>query len=128
MKFEGEFLTPEQIPQAVGYRIVVAPIKIEAQTSGGIILPSDVKKLEETSRFIVKVLSVGPVAFKHDKFKPHTNAEPIASCKVGDIISIGSYAGSEVPMISPDNTPFKLKVINDDEVDTLITDAGALNV
>lgn len=128
MNFEGEFLTPEQIPKAVAYKLIVAPIKIETKTSGGIILTNDVKKLEETSRFIVKVVSIGPLAFKHAKFKPHPEAKPVASCKVGDVITIGSYTGSSVPMVNPDGSPFYLKVINDDEIDTVINDGSVLNV
>lgn len=128
MTFEGEFLTKEQIPEALNYTLVLAPIKIEERTSGGILLTTDTKKLEETTRFVCKVLSIGPLAFRHDKFKPHPNAEPIRACEVGDIITISSYAGSKIPMIDPEGRPFSLKVINDDEVLTRIHDGSVLNV
>lgn len=129
IRFEGDNLTPEQIPQATGWHIVIAPIKIEEKTSGGIIITTDDQKMAETTRFVSKVLAVGPLAYKHDKFKAHPDeVNPQPWCGIGDIITTSSYTGSNIPMIDESGSYF-LKIINDDEVLTNVTNCtGNLNV
>lgn len=127
--YEGETISPEKLPKAVGWRIIIAPVKIQEQTAGGILLTTDTQKLAETTRFIGKVISMGPLCYKHEKFKHHPSQDtPQPWCKVGDVVSVSSYAGSKIPMKHEDGEEFSLKIINDDEVLSVITDLHYLNI
>jgi len=127
IRFDGDELTSEQIPDPTGYRIILAPISVEQQTAGSIILTRDTQKTAETTRFIAKVLKLGPLSYKHDKFKVHPDPSAIPWCKVGDIVSIGQYTGSQLPCKTANGTPYILKVVNDDEIVTVINDVGILD-
>lgn len=126
--FEGDTLSQEQIPTPTGWRIVLGPIRINNISSGGVIMSSDNVKEDETQRFIAKVLKMGPLCYRSDKFKEHPNAQATAWCKVGDIVSIGQYTGSTLPCIDEDGRPYKLKVVNDDEINCVVEDASILDI
>lgn len=132
ISFDGENLPEEQLPVPTGWRLIVAPISIDESTQGGIIITRTDQKMLEHIRFVGKVLAMGPLCYRHDKFKTHpkeTNPEPW--CKVGDVITTGQYTGSQIPCrVNTLHGPreFSLRVINDDEVNTVIHDTGALNI
>lgn len=126
--FDGDELTNEQIPTPTGYRIILSPISIEQRTAGDIILTHGTQQVEETTRFIAKVIAMGPLCYKHDKYKEHPNAAATPWCKLGDIVSIGQYSGSNLPCVSAKGTKFKLKVVNDDEIVTVIKDTSILDI
>ena len=127
LRFDGGELTDEQIPDPTGYRIILAPISIE-QKIGQVILTRDTQKEAETTRFVSKVLKMGPLCYKHDKYKIHPKAEALPWCKVGDVVSTGQYTGSKLPCKDDKGKPFELRVVNDDEIVTVINDVGILNV
>lgn len=129
LSFDGDELSQEQLPIAVGWQVILAPIQIQETTSGGIIITRDDQKLQESARFISKVLALGPLAYTGDKFKAHpdqNNPEPW--CKVGDIVSTGQYAGSTIPCIGSNNKAYYLRLVSDDEIKTVITDTSILNI
>ena len=127
IRFEGDTLTPKEIPFPTGYHLILGPIRIEEQTQGGIIITQTDQKLAETVRFVSKVLAVGPTAYCHDKFKAHPNATPQPWCKVGDIVTTGQYAGSYIPCRT-DNESYSLRLVNDDEILSVIPDINVLDV
>ena len=127
LSFDGDSLSSEQIPTPTGWSIILAPIKITETTSGGIILTSDTTKLEKSTRFISKVLAVGPLAYTGDRFKPHHRAPTIPFCKVGDIVSTGQYSGSQIPC-TVSGEDFYLRLVSDDEIKSVITDTSILNI
>lgn len=128
LTFDGDDLLPEQIPTPTGWQIILAPIKIVETTSGGIILTKDIQQMQESVRFISKVLAVGPLAYTGERFKPHPNAIAIPFCKVGDIVSTGMYAGSQIPCIGPNNSTYYLRQVADDEIKAVIPDTSILNI
>jgi co-chaperonin GroES (HSP10) len=128
LKFDGDDLTPEQIPVASGYTILLAPIKIESKTSGGIILASGEVKMQNSTRFISKVLAVGPLAYTGDKFKPHPNAPSIPFCKVGDVVAHGQYSGAQLPCSTPEGGSYYLRFMNDDEIKMVVEDTSILDI
>jgi len=82
LRFDGEQLSQEQIPVPTGWQVVLAPIQINETTSGGIIITRDDQKLQESARFISKVLAVGPLTYTGDKFKAHPDQKNITPwCK-----------------------------------------------
>ncbi len=127
ISFDGDHLTGDQLPIASGYTVILAPIKIEERTAGGIILANDDVKIQESTRFISKVLAVGPLAYTGDKFKPHPNAPAIPFCKVGDVVAHGQYSGSTLPCKDSSGT-YTLRFMNDDEIRMVIKDTSILNI
>lgn len=95
-------------PQPTGYRLLIEPVQVKEQTSGGIALPEQHIKAQEHLRYIGKVVAAGPEAYQHEKFRD-------AWCEVGDWIAYGQYAGQEL-VIRTEDGPRKLRLINDDEV------------
>lgn len=128
LHFDGDDLSPEQIPKPSGWQIILAPITLAEKTVGGIIVPGSALKEQESIRFISKVLSIGPLAYTGDRFKAHPKAQPIPFCKVGDIVSTGQYAGSQIPCIGKNKQAYYLRLVADDEIKTVITDTSILNV
>jgi len=128
IQFDGDELTPEQIPQASGYTVLLAPIKVEEKSSGGIILANDEVKMQASTRFISKVLAVGPLAYTGDKFRPHPNAPTIPFCKVGDIVAHGQYTGAQLPCKTETGGNYYLRFMNDDEIKLVVTDLSILNI
>ena len=88
LRFDGDELTNDQIPNPTGYRIVLAPVSIE-QKAGSIILTSDTQKAAETVRFVAKVRKMGPLCYRQDRHKAHPKAIAVPWCKVGDVVSVG---------------------------------------
>ena len=128
LKFDGEDLTAHELPEACGFQIILAPICIEEKTSGGIILTDTDQKQAESVRFVARVLAIGPLAYKGDKFRTHPKAMPKPWCRVGDIVTTGQYAGSQIPCKDKAGVPYVLRVVNDDEIKTRIPDVSILNV
>jgi len=128
IKFDGDDLTPEQIPIASGYTVILAPIHIEESTSGGIVLIKDDVKAQESTRFISKVIAMGPLAYTGDKFKIHPKGKPIPFCKIGDIVAHGQYSGSQLPCKNKDGSSYYLRFMNDDEIKMVIHDTEILDV
>jgi co-chaperonin GroES (HSP10) len=128
VQFDGEHLKASQLPEACGYQIILAPIHIAEQTTGGIILTDTDQKQAQTVRFVARVLVVGPLAYKGDKFKEHPNANPKPWCRVGDVVTTSQYAGSQIPCKTEDGESYVLRVVNDDEIKTRIPDISILNV
>ena len=129
MKFEADDVPAELLPQPVGWRILVAPVKIEEMTTGGIALPGGVVRNQEFFRNIAKVIGMGAECYQHPKFQggiPLEKCQPAQWCEVGDIIQYSSYTGADI-FIQHENVLSKLKVINDDEVICKISDLSTLN-
>ena len=102
--------------QAVGWRVIVEPIEIARKSAGGIDLPEETVRAQEYLRFIGEVVSIGPGAYQADQFmgKPW--------CKPGDMVVFGRHAGQEIP-VKKDGKIVKMRIMNDDEILGLVTDA-----
>jgi len=129
MIFESDNIDPSKLPIPSGWRILVAPVKIQDETTGGIILVEESKKTAEYFVDVGKVLAIGEDAYKHPKFQggiPIDEREPKPWCKPGDIILYNSYGGKNV-LLKDGNDYCKLKVINDDDVLSLINDISVFD-
>ncbi len=104
-------IRPEDLPEAVGWRVLIEPIEVEEKTKGGLFLPEEAKKAKEYLRYIGRVVTMGPLCYKHAKFE---GGEPW--CQVGDWVAYGQYAGQEVVVRTEDGSRVKLKIVNDDEI------------
>lgn len=130
IRFEAEEVPAELLPKPVGWRLLISPVKIEEMTRGGIALVADSVKSQEYFRNVAKVLAVGEGCYQHPKFNggiPLEKNTPRPWCKVGDVIQYSSYTGAEI-IIKHAGKEHKVRVINDDEVITVITDLSILNI
>ncbi len=100
-----EVSDPTPLPEVPGYHILVRPISVKQTTKGGIILPDSTKSDMAYLTTVGRVLKVGDLAYKDEKF---ANG---AWCKEGDFIIYGRYAGSRF------QTKFgEHRILNDDEI------------
>jgi len=127
-KFNGDNV--ENLPQPAGYRVLVGRMKLEEKTQGGIILPDEITKAKENNLSIMKVLALGNLAYKAKSFKvdDHDDAPTAPWCKVGDVVLVSKYTGLDVLVTDNEGSIETLKIINDDEVISVVSDINALVV
>lgn len=109
------------IPQPVGWRILVEPIRVEEVTTGGIVLPGQTIEAKEHLRYVGKVIAMGPLCYKHSKFE---GCEPW--CKVGDWIAYGQYTGHEIRVRTKSGGKTVLRIVNDDTIQCAIPNPKAI--
>ena len=129
LTFEADSFPIEKLPKPAGWRLLIAPVKINDTSKGGIVLIDESIKVAEYFRDIAKVLAVGPGCYEHPKFQggiPLDQKQPVPWCKVGDVIHYSSYTGKDIT-VKHDGETAKLKAINDDEVVAVIDDLSVLN-
>ena len=96
----------DELPNPVGYRILVLPFTPKEKTKGGIIIAQeslDKARIATNCGYVVKM---GPMAYG-DKEKFPTGAW----CKTGDWVIFARYAGSRLPIEGGE-----VRLLNDDEV------------
>ena len=96
----------DQLPEPVGYRLLVLPFTPKEKTKGGIIIAQeslDKARIATNCGYVVKM---GPMAYG-DKEKFPTGPW----CKEGDWVIFARYAGSRLPIEGGE-----VRILNDDEV------------
>ena len=99
---EDDVLTPANVPQPVGYRILIRPKVPISKTTGGIYLPEKNQDTQAYLNSVGQVIAMGPECYSDIK---------TPWCKVGDWVLFGRYAGAR---ISVQNV--KMVIVNDDEI------------
>jgi len=130
IRFEAEDIPAASLPKPTGWRLLIAPVKIEEVTKGGIALIADSVKSQEYFRNVAKVIAMGDECYKHPKFNGGISIEsrqPRPWCSVGDVIQYSAYTGVDT-VFKFDGKEHKLKIINDDEVACVIPDLSILNL
>ena len=110
-KVEDEELKAK-LPEPSGYRLLIAVPEVSEKTEGGVYMPDQLKKAEETASVIGFVIKVGPEAYS-DAIKFPSGPW----CKEGDFIIFRSYSGTRFKVM---NREFRL--INDDTVEAVVED------
>jgi chaperonin GroES len=105
-----------KIPNPKGYKVLIAVPHVEEKTSGGILRPDSLRKLEETASIFGYVVSMGELAYQDTKKFP---TGPY--CEVGDWVVFRSYSGTRFRI---GNQEFRL--INDDTVEAVIDDPSGI--
>ncbi len=98
---------PDTLPKPTGYHLLVVMPKVEEKTSGGILLPTDVKTKEDVASIIGQVVTVGKDAYPDTD--PRFSDGPW--CKEGDWVIISKYTGHRFEYDGVD-----MRLINDDSV------------
>ena len=95
----------DQLPEPVGYRILVLPFTPREKIKGGILFSQEQLDKARIATTCGYVLKMGDLAYKdEDKF-----IEPW--CKVGDWVMFARYAGARLPIEGGE-----VRILNDDEV------------
>ncbi len=119
---------PEDAPEAFLWRLLIMPAQPRAMSKGGIALPNKVMEAEEHLNYIGKVVGIGPLAGKSEKFanpawtewRDNTSVEPpprpeppryLWDIKVGDWVIYGRYTGQKCWFKGA-----KMIFVNDDEI------------
>ena len=96
----------DQLPEPVGYRMLVLPFTPKEKTKGGILIAQESLEKLRIATNCGYVLRVGPLAY-YDKEKFPTGPW----CKQGDWVIFARYAGSRLPIEGGE-----VRLLNDDEV------------
>ena len=101
-----------QLPQPVGWKILIALPEVDSQTEAGIYKPDEAIQIEEVSTVVGCVLKLGPLAYKHEKFE---STGPW--CKEGDFIVMRAFSGTRITIHGNE-----FRLINDDTVEAVVED------
>ena len=73
------------------YRVLVALAEKEAVTTGGIIIPTELKDKEDWRANTARLVAVSPLAFGYEKW-PEGSRIP----QVGDAVFVGRFPGEQI--------------------------------
>jgi co-chaperonin GroES (HSP10) len=100
-----------ELPEPLGYKLLIALPKIQDKTKGGIIRPQTLSDMEQTASIIGKVVKVGPDAYTDKDRYPNGPWS-----KVGDWVLFRSYSGTRFK-----NGDQQYRLINDDTVEATLS-------
>jgi co-chaperonin GroES (HSP10) len=110
-KVEDEQLKAK-LPEPSGYRLLIAVPEVSEKTEGGVYMPDQLKKAEETASIIGFVVKSGPDAYADLNKFPNG-----AWCKEGDFVIFRSYSGTRFKVLGKE-----FRLINDDTVEAVVED------
>lgn len=100
-----------------GSRILVQ-LRSPKKKIGGVFIPESAQETEKWNTQVAKVISVGPLAFKHrDSQKDWAEG---AWCKPGEYVRFNKYIGDRWDVVLDDDRTASFIVINDLEVTAVI--------
>jgi chaperonin GroES len=110
-KVEDEELKAK-LPEPSGYRLLIAIPEVSEKTEGGVYMPDQLKKAEETATIIGFVVKIGPEAYADEAKFPNG-----PWCKEGDFVIFRSYSGTRFKVQGQE-----FRLINDDTVEAVVED------
>ena len=110
-KVEDEQLKAK-LPEPSGYRLLIADPEVSEKTEGGVYMPDQLKKAEETASIVGFVVKAGPDAYADLNKFPNG-----PWCKEGDFVIFRSYSGSRFKVLGKE-----FRLINDDTVEAVVED------
>ena len=101
-----------KLPEPSGYRLLIAVPEISEKTEGGVFMPDQLKKAEETASIVGFVVKAGSEAYAD------ANKFPSGPwCKEGDFVIFRSYSGTRFKVMGKE-----FRLINDDTVEAVVED------
>lgn len=125
----GDMEVPPGCPESFLWRLLIMPAQPRTMSKGGIALPTKVMEAEEHLNYIGKVVNIGPLAGKSEKFEnpewkqywggPGSDRMPdqpvpqryLWDIQVGDWVIYGRYTGQKCWFRGA-----KMIFVNDDEI------------
>jgi chaperonin GroES len=95
------------------YKVLVQPIKVDAKTKGGIILPDEHKDREQFAQMQGTLVAISPLAFTYAGEADWGDAE---KPKPGDKVMFAKFAGAAVKGM--DGADYR--IINDKDVSAVL--------
>ena len=92
-KVEDEQLKAK-LPEPSGYRLLIAIPEVSEKTEGGVYMPDQLKKAEETASIVGFVVKAGPDAYADLNKFPNG-----PWCKEGDFVIFRSYSGTRFKVL-----------------------------
>jgi len=121
----------EQIPEipyeASLWRLVVEPIDVKEETESGLAYTKETIQAQQYARFVGRVLSIGELAFTDQRFIS-PGGKRVIPCKVGDWIAYSKNAGIEVYAKVGTDHIRSLRIINDDQIMSVVTDIDNVEI
>lgn len=101
-----------QLPDPVGYHMLVALPTMAKQTAAGIFIPDVVNERERAAAVVGVVLAMGPDCYKDAKKFPHG-----AWCKTGDTVLFSRYQGMRFKSKDPESGDMvEYRMLTDDGI------------
>jgi co-chaperonin GroES (HSP10) len=110
-KVEDEDLKA-RLPLPSGYRLLIAIPEVNEKTEGGVFVPDQLKKAEETASIVGFVVKAGPEAYGDINKFPNG-----PWCNEGDFVIFRSYSGTRFKVLGKE-----FRLINDDTVEAVVED------
>jgi co-chaperonin GroES (HSP10) len=110
-KIEDENLKA-RLPEPSGYRLLIAIPEVNEKTDGGVFMPEQLKKAEETASIVGFVVKAGPEAYGDVNKFPNG-----PWCNEGDFVIFRSYSGTRFKVLGKE-----FRLINDDTVEAVVED------
>ncbi len=104
--------TAKQLPEPVGYKLLIALPEPEKTTAGGILKADETLRIEEVASITGFVMKLGPDAYKDTKRFPNG-----PYCKEGDWVLMRSYSGTRFKVHGKE-----FRLINDESVEAVVQD------
>lgn len=100
------------LPNPVGYRMLVAPVKVEQTRASGLYLPDNAVERENVATIVAFVIKQGPDCYVDTKRFPSG-----PWCKEGDFVVLKSYSGIRIVVKGQE-----VRIINDDSIEAVVED------
>lgn len=110
----------DDLPNPVGYRMLIKPFEMEQVSKGGIILVDESKQYADIACQVGQVIKQGPDCYTGDKFSNQW-------CKVNDFVVFAKHAGQKLEIKQGDKTE-KYLFINDDDVRAVAKDPARIRM
>ena len=101
-----------QLPEAKGYKLLIALPEIEEMTDGGIIKSEDSRHEESIATVVGWVMSMGP-----DAYASYARFPSGPYCQVGDWVIFRAFSGTRIKIHVKE-----FRLINDDTVEAVVED------
>ena len=102
----------KQLPEPVGYKILIALPTVKKVTDGGIIRPDEYVGKEQQASILGFVLKMGPDCYSDKARFPEG-----PWCKEGDWVLFRAYSGTKLRIHDQE-----FRLINDDTIDAVVED------
>ena len=101
-----------QLPEAKGYKLLIALPEIEEMTDGGIIKSEDSRHEESIATVVGWVMSMGP-----DAYASYARFPSGPYCQLGDWVIFRAFSGTRIKIHGKE-----FLLINDDTVEAVVED------
>ena len=101
-----------QLPEAKGYKLLIALPEVEEMTDGGIIKSEDSRHEESIATVVGWVMSMGP-----DAYASYARFPSGPYCQLGDWVIFRAFSGTRIKIHGKE-----FRLINDDTVEAVVED------